>query len=196
MPYRSAAPSAAPLHELQKRLLLLVLGRHHGLTAHGAVCVEGREERVLQASVLGGLREVAVHLSEESAAMNSSTMCILACIVAVLAVNGPGGAWGRAGELAASASKLPPHSICMPSSMRNHVQTMNLRFRTAFLMTGAIPFETEIQTSSTTHMSAAFAGSPRCNGEFSKRKSIFRSFEPVNGTNQSTLAYHGCAAAC
>ena len=30
VPYRSAAPSAAPLHELQKRLLLLVLGRHHG----------------------------------------------------------------------------------------------------------------------------------------------------------------------
>ena len=66
----------------------------------------------------------------------------------------------RVGVTARRDAKLPPHSICMPSSMRNHVQTMNLRFRTAFLMTGAIPFETEIQTSSTTHMSAAFAGSP------------------------------------
>ena len=116
---------------------------------------------MLQARVLGGLREVAVHLSEESAAMNSSTMCILACIVAVLAVNGSGGlGQGRGARsvcvTARRDAKLPPHSICMPSSMRNHVQTMNLRFRTAFLMTGAIPFETEIQTSSTTHMSAAF----------------------------------------
>ena len=45
-------------------------------------------------------------VDEESAVMNSSTMCILACIAAVLAVNGPGGAWGRVGELAASASRL------------------------------------------------------------------------------------------
>ena len=74
---------------------------------------------------------------------------------------------------------------------------MKLRFRraTVFLMSRAIPFEILNRTDSTTHMSAAFAGSP-----VDERGSVFgdknMDFAPVNGTNQSTLAYHGCAAAC
>ena len=63
-------------------------------------------------------------------------------------------------------------------------------------MSGAIPLETVI-----THLRLLtcrlLLPALRFSGEaFGEAKMNFRIFEPVNGTNQSTLAYHGCAAAC
>ena len=62
------------------------------------MALEAELARLAEHPLVGVLRGGQV-VDEESAVMNSSTMCILACIAAVLAVNGPGVGWGRVGEM-------------------------------------------------------------------------------------------------
>ena len=77
-------------------------------------------------------------VDEESAVMNSSTMCILACIAAVLAVTGPGGGLGQ-GRGARSACVTARRDAKLPS--RSISYALELRTMKLVMERGDFPYE-------------------------------------------------------
>ena len=71
--------------------------------------------------------------------MNSSTMCILACIAAVLAVTGPGGGLGQ-GRGARSACVTARRDAKLPSLSILHAE-VHAKHALGWLALGAVPVD-------------------------------------------------------